>query len=41
MAHTEEKLVNLLAAPIKNEGYELVDLEYNRHGVSAHYSAIY
>ena len=32
MAHTEEKLVNLLAAPIKNEGYELVDLEYNRHG---------
>ena len=32
MAHTEEKLVNLLTAPIKNEGYELVDLEYNRHG---------
>ena len=32
MAHTEEKLVNLLVAPIKNEGYELVDLEYNRHG---------
>ena len=32
MAHTEEKLANLLAAPIKNDGYELVDLEYNRHG---------
>ena len=32
MAHTEEKLVNLLAVPIKNKGYELVDLEYNRHG---------
>ena len=32
MAHTEEKLANLLTAPIKNEGYELVDLEYIRHG---------
>ena len=32
MAHTEEKLVSLLAAPIKNVGYELVDLEFNRHG---------
>ena len=32
MAHTDEKLVNLLAVPIKNEGYELVNLEYNRHG---------
>ena len=32
MAHTEEKLVNLLTAPIKNQGYELVDLEYNRRG---------
>ena len=32
MAHTEEKLVNLLVVPIKNEGYELVDLEYDRHG---------
>ena len=32
MALTEEKLIILLAAPIKNEGYDLVDLEYNRHG---------
>jgi len=32
MANTEEKLENLLAVPIKNEGYELVDLQYNRHG---------
>ncbi len=32
MAHTEEKLVNLLALPINNVGYDLIDLKCNRHG---------
>ena len=32
MTHTEEKLVNLLALPINNVGYDLIDLKCNRHG---------
>ena len=32
MARTEENLFNLLALPIKTKGYELIDVEFNRHG---------
>ena len=32
MARTEEKLFNLLDLPIKNKGYELIDVEFKRHG---------
>ena len=32
MARTEENLFNILAVPIKTKGYELVDVEFNRHG---------
>ena len=32
MVRTENNLFNLLAIPIKTKGYELVDVEYNRHG---------
>ena len=27
-----EKLINLLTAPIKSEGYELLEVEYNKQG---------
>lgn len=32
MARTEENLFNLLAVPIKIKGYELINVEFNRHG---------
>ncbi len=32
MAQTEENLFNLLALPVKTKGYELIDVEFNRHG---------
>ena len=32
MARTEENLFNLLALPVKTKGYELIDVEFNRHG---------
>ena len=32
MARTEENLFNLLALPVKTKGYELIDIEFNRHG---------
>ena len=32
MTQIAEKLINLLTVPIKSEGYELLDVEYNKHG---------
>jgi len=32
MTPIAEKLINLLTVPIKSEGYELLDVEYNKHG---------
>ena len=32
MIQIAEKLINLLTVPIKSEGYELLDVEYNKHG---------
>jgi len=32
MTQIAEKLINLLTVPIKREGYELLDVEYNKHG---------
>ena len=32
MTQIAEKLMNLLTVPIKSEGYELLDVEYNKHG---------
>ena len=32
MARTEEILLNLLAVPIKEKGFELIDVVFNRHG---------
>ena len=32
MARTEENLFNLLALPVRTIGYELIDIEFNRHG---------
>ena len=32
MTQNAEKLINLLTVPIKSEGYELLDVEYNKHG---------
>jgi len=32
MTQIAEKLKNLLTVPIKSEGYELLDVEYNKHG---------
>ena len=32
MDRTEENLFNLLALPFKTKGYELIDIEFNRHG---------
>ena len=32
MTQIAKKLKNLLTVPIKSEGYELLDVEYNKHG---------
>ena len=32
MTQIAEKLINLLTVPIKSEGYELLDVEFNKHG---------
>ena len=32
MTQIVEKLINLLTVPIRSEGYELLDIEYNKHG---------
>jgi len=32
MTPIAEKLINLLTVPIKSEGYELLEVEYNKHG---------
>ena len=31
MNQIAEKLINLLTAPIKSEGYELLEVEFNKH----------
>ena len=32
MIRTKEDFFNLLVLPIKTKGYELIDIEFNRHG---------